>query len=122
MKKIAFLSAILGCLSLHPVFADDQPRGSLMEVHSCELYAGGCVVSSEATLGGRYMLRAWNFTGGTHNVVSGASCTADSKFTSGPPKTAPYSFTQKFDTKGTVDYFCQPHCASANMVGRIIVQ
>jgi|ERR1051326_865328 hypothetical protein len=64
MKKLAFLSAILGCFSLYPAFADEQPRGSLMEVHSCELYAGGCVVSSEATLGGRYMLRAWNFTGG----------------------------------------------------------
>jgi hypothetical protein len=64
MKKMAFLAAVLGCLSLCPAFADDQPRGSLMEVHSCELYAGGCVVSSEATLGGRYMLRAWNFSGG----------------------------------------------------------
>src|SRR5215470_915111 len=64
MKKLAFLAAISGCLSLYPAFADDQPRGSLMEVHSCELYAGGCVVSSEATLGGRYMLRAWNFSGG----------------------------------------------------------
>jgi hypothetical protein len=64
MKKTAFLAAIFGCLSLCPAFADDQPRGSLMEIHSCELYAGGCVVSSEATLGGRYMLRAWNFAGG----------------------------------------------------------
>jgi hypothetical protein len=65
MKKLAFFAAISGCLSLCPAFADDQPRGSLMEVHSCELYAGGCVVSSEATLGGRYMLRAWNFSGGS---------------------------------------------------------
>jgi len=65
MKKMAILSAIFGCLNLCPAFADDQPRGSLMEVHSCELYAGGCVVSSEATLGGRYMLRAWNFSGGS---------------------------------------------------------
>jgi plastocyanin len=64
----------------------------------------------------------WNFTGGTHNVVSGANCTADNKFTSGPPKAAPYSFTQRFDSATTVDYFCQPHCASANMVGRVIVE
>jgi hypothetical protein len=42
-----------------------QPRANLLELHSCEVYAGGCVVSSEATLGGRYMLRAWNFTGGS---------------------------------------------------------
>jgi hypothetical protein len=44
----------------------DQPRGNLVELHSCELYAGGCVVSSEATLGGRYMFRAWDFTGGAY--------------------------------------------------------
>src|SRR5690242_15385395 len=65
MKKLACFSMILTSLSLCAAFADDQPRGSLMEVHSCELYAGGCVVSSEATLGGRYMLRAWNFSGGS---------------------------------------------------------
>jgi len=65
MKKLAFLAAISGCLSFYPALADDQPRGSLIEVHSCELYAGGCVVSSEATLGGRYMLRAWNFSSGS---------------------------------------------------------
>jgi hypothetical protein len=41
------------------------PRGNVMELHSCELYAGGCIVSSESTIGGRYMLRAWNFTGGS---------------------------------------------------------
>jgi hypothetical protein len=65
MKKLALLSAIFGCLGLCPALANDHPRGSLMELHSCELYAGGCVVSSEATLAGRYMLRAWNFSGGS---------------------------------------------------------
>ena len=66
MKKWAFFSMILGSAGLCSAFANDQPRGSLMEIHSCELYAGGCVVSSEATLGGRYMLRAWNFSGGSY--------------------------------------------------------
>lgn len=45
------------------------PRGTVLELHSCELYAGGCVVSSEAPLGGRYMVRAWNFTGGAFGGV-----------------------------------------------------
>jgi hypothetical protein len=44
----------------------EAPRGRMLELHSCELYAGGCIVSSEATLGGRYMLQAWNFTGGEY--------------------------------------------------------
>src|SRR2546421_7087628 len=65
MKKLGFLSTILGCFTLYSALATEQPRGSLMEVHSCELYAGGCVVSSEATLGGRYMLRAWSFVDGS---------------------------------------------------------
>ena len=45
--------------------AANAPGGTLLELHSCELYAGGCIVSSEATQGGRYMLRAWNFTEGS---------------------------------------------------------
>src|SRR5947208_14334578 len=64
MKRIAFILLAFGSLSFGRALAADQPRGNLLELHSCELYAGGCVVSSEATLGGRYMLRAWNFTRG----------------------------------------------------------
>src|SRR2546423_4728097 len=63
MKKLALLQMIVG-LAFVNAWAGNAPRGSLLELHSCELYAGGCVVSSQATLDGRYMLRAWNFTGG----------------------------------------------------------
>jgi hypothetical protein len=62
--KFAYLICIC-CLLGRPAIAQNQPRGSFLELHSCELYAGGCIVSSEATQGGRYMLRAWIFTGGT---------------------------------------------------------
>jgi hypothetical protein len=67
MKKSALV--LMGCasLALNEAFATDEPRGTLIELHSCELYAGGCVVSSESTLGGRYLLRAWNFSGGKLN-------------------------------------------------------
>ena len=65
MKKIAFSLLALSCFCLSNVFASDKPQGSLLELHSCELYAGGCVVSSEATLGGRYMLQVWNFKSGS---------------------------------------------------------
>jgi uncharacterized protein DUF1326 len=60
------LTGILG-LALNPALAGDAPRGSLLELHSCELYAGGCTVSSEAPQDGRYMLRVWDFAGGTFN-------------------------------------------------------
>ena len=53
-------------LAFANAWAGGSPRGTLLELHSCDLYAGGCVVSSQATLEGRYMLRAWNFAGGQY--------------------------------------------------------
>jgi hypothetical protein len=47
-----------------PAVAVDVPRGTLLELHSCEVYAGGCTVSSQATLEGKYLLRVWNFKAG----------------------------------------------------------
>jgi hypothetical protein len=65
MKTVALLLSACAGLLAQNLSAADVPRGNLLELHSCELYAGGCVVSSEATLGGRYLLRAWQFTGGS---------------------------------------------------------
>lgn len=65
MKTLALVLTVASSAWLAPAFGADQPRGSLLELHSCELFAGGCVVSSEAPLDGRYMLRAWDFNGGT---------------------------------------------------------
>src|SRR5947207_9713548 len=66
MKKLMpFLAGIIG-FTLN-TFAADAPRGSLLEIHSCEVYAGPCVVSSESPQEGRYMVRAWDLTGGSFN-------------------------------------------------------
>ncbi|MGH7971870.1 MAG: DUF1326 domain-containing protein [Limisphaerales bacterium] len=64
MKTSALLLCALATALAQSVLASPAPRGTLIELHSCELYAGGCIVSSESTLGGRYMLRAWDFSGG----------------------------------------------------------
>lgn len=48
---------------------EDPPAGRVIELHSCELFAGGCIVSSQATLQGRNLLRVWEFTGGGHQGV-----------------------------------------------------
>jgi hypothetical protein len=55
----------LSCLAAHSPLAAHQPQGQLIELNSCEVYAGGCVVSSEATLNGRYRLQAWDVTAGS---------------------------------------------------------
>jgi hypothetical protein len=65
MKRLVFLVVGLSCSLTRAALAAEPPRGTVLELHSCALYAGGCIVSSEATLGGRYMLRAWDFAGGT---------------------------------------------------------
>lgn len=64
MKSAGYYLIGLTWLVAPCLWAGPPMRGSLLELHSCELYAGGCMVSSEATQGGRYMLRAWNFAGG----------------------------------------------------------
>lgn len=46
------------------------PRGRFLELHSCELFAGSCIVSSEANVSGNYVLRAWRFEAGSISGVS----------------------------------------------------
>ena len=63
----------------------------------------------------------WKWAASGHSVTSGdsAACTPDSKFDSTILATGA-TFTQKFDTAGTVNFFCLPHCG-AGMKGSIIV-
>lgn len=70
MKSVVGLLTATVAFLAGPALGDEPPRGTFLELHSCELYAGGCVVSSEATQGGRYMLRAWHFTGGSFGATS----------------------------------------------------
>lgn len=65
----------------------------------------------------------WTWSGGVHNVVSGAACPpepGDGKFKSGAPM-AGGTFDKKFETAGTYPYYCEPHC-STGMKGEIVVE
>ncbi len=64
MKRLSFWLIGLSWLVGQHLWAETPVRGTLLELHSCELYAGGCVVSSESTQRGHYMLRAWSFADG----------------------------------------------------------
>jgi len=44
-----------------------EPSGEFVELHSCDLYTGGCTASSESTLLGRQLLRVWAIREGTWN-------------------------------------------------------
>lgn len=64
----------------------------------------------------------WVWGGGTHNVVSGSSCTPDAKFSSGKTTGVVgtvFEFT--FDKPGTYPYYCDPHC-DIGMTGTVLVQ
>jgi hypothetical protein len=37
-----------------------EPSGEFVELHSCDLYTGGCTASSESTLLGRQLFRVWS--------------------------------------------------------------
>jgi hypothetical protein len=42
-----------------------EPFGEFVELHSCDLYTGGCTASSESTLLGRQLFRVWSISQGT---------------------------------------------------------
>jgi hypothetical protein len=69
MKRwLAFIvTFLLGAFSLR---AEQTPHGELLELHSCQVYIGGCIASAEATQDGRYLLRVWNFSTGAHDGVA----------------------------------------------------
>ncbi len=60
----ALITSVFSLISL--AASSDIPSGKLLELHDCELIAGGCIASSESTLGGRSLLRVWNFDDGVH--------------------------------------------------------
>jgi hypothetical protein len=51
-------------VTLAPCFAV-EPSGEFVELHSCDLYTGGCTASSESTLLGRQLFRVWSINQGT---------------------------------------------------------
>ena len=71
----------------------------------------------------------WNFKSSGHNVVSGNNCVNDNQFcspsdancSSNPTGLAGTSYSHTFNSPGTFNYFCRPHC-SEGMTGTVIVQ
>ncbi len=65
--KSLYIAALItsGC-ALSLTASEGIPGGKVLELHDCELIAGGCIASSESTLGGRSLLRVWNFEKGVH--------------------------------------------------------
>ncbi len=65
MKSLAFIFAAL--FSATAFAADQAPRGSLLELHSSEVYAGPCMINSEVVEPAHYMVRVWDFSSGKVN-------------------------------------------------------
>lgn len=63
----------------------------------------------------------WVWVAGRHNVLSGAGCTPDGKFSSGNTEGVPSTFEHTFKEVGSFPYFCDPHC-SIGMTGKVTVE
>jgi hypothetical protein len=50
-----------------PAVYSAEPAGEFAELHSCDLYTGGCTASSESTLLGRQMVQVWSIEHGAWN-------------------------------------------------------
>jgi hypothetical protein len=44
-----------------------EPSGEFVELHSCDLFTGGCTASAESTLLGRQVFRVWSIESGQWN-------------------------------------------------------
>src|ERR1043166_10099426 len=72
MKPILPICLLLLCLpsGLLRAAENNSLSGQVVELHACELYTGGCTASAQATLGGRSLLRVWDFEKGEQDGVS----------------------------------------------------
>ncbi|MGA2603985.1 MAG: hypothetical protein ABSG14_07140 [Verrucomicrobiia bacterium] len=66
MKRWVIVVACLFFSAGLSLRAAEAPQGELLELHSCQLYIGGCIASSEVTQDGHYLLRVWSFSGGSY--------------------------------------------------------
>ncbi len=73
MKNL--LLSLLLAFSAAEAASGEEPSGEYVELHACEVYTGGCTASAQATLGGRSVLRVWNFQSGKQENVELAGLT-----------------------------------------------
>jgi hypothetical protein len=65
-----FVGFLVACVATtFSLSAAEVPSGRIVEVHSVEVYTGGCTASAQATMGGRSMLRVWSFEEGAQEGV-----------------------------------------------------
>src|SRR5437762_708319 len=69
MKTLVASIAVVFLLSGISLHAGETLHGDLLELHSCQLYIGGCIASSESPQDGKYLLLVWNFDGGSYDGI-----------------------------------------------------
>jgi len=65
-----FLTLLMAVFQAASLAGAASPSGEYVELHACEVYTGGCTASAQATLGGRSVLRVWNFQSGEMGGVN----------------------------------------------------
>jgi hypothetical protein len=67
-----FHAAVVVVVLTAATFADDRSRvvGEYVEARTAEVFAGGCIMNSEAETAGRQAILAWRITTGRYNGVT----------------------------------------------------
>lgn len=109
--------SVLLCSACSSEDPDSPGEASVIEVKT----VGERFEPSHVTIKAGQTVR-WTWSGGPHNVVSGTNCSeeGDGNFHSGQPSSAG-TFDKRFETPGTFDYYCAPHCVMG-MKGQIVVE
>jgi hypothetical protein len=68
MKHLTVITALIGIAGIS-VAAGGSGRGTYLEARTAEVFAGGCVMNSEAGTSGRQAVLAWKVDKGTFNGV-----------------------------------------------------
>jgi hypothetical protein len=69
MKKLMVVTTLVG-LATSPLTAASSVSGAYVEARTAEVFAGGCIMGSEAETAGRQAVLAWKVDRGTVNGVS----------------------------------------------------
>jgi hypothetical protein len=64
VKNVVVAAVVLGSLSTASVRADVRVTGDYVEARTAEVFAGGCIMNSEAETAGRQAVLAWRITSG----------------------------------------------------------
>lgn len=67
ITSVKIFAGVISIFLVSQLCSAAEPFGEFVELHSCDLYTGGCTASADSTLLGRQVFRAWSIARGAWN-------------------------------------------------------